>query len=175
MKLIFALFATILLTGCSENNMKPIDFKDQKPRLIIEEYLSGNVKAWGILQNRSGKVTRQFSADLNGKWDGKQLVLDEKFIWDNGEIQKRQWKIDKIDEQNYEGTAGDVVGKAKGYSYGPAFKFEYVLLVPVKGKEMKITFDDWIFMQDERVAINRATMTKFGIKVAELTVMFVKD
>ena len=70
---------------------------------------------------------------------------------------------------------GDVVGIAKGYSYGPAFKFEYVLLVPVKGKEMKITFDDWIFKQDDRVAINRATMTKFGIKVAELTVVFVKD
>ena len=81
----------------------------------------------------------------------------------------------KIDEHNYEGTAGDVVGKAKGYSYGPAFKFEYVLLVPVKGKEMKITFDDWIFKQDDRVAINRATMTKFGFKVAELTVVFVKD
>ena len=30
-------------------------------------------------------------------------------------------------------------------------------------------------MQDERVAINRAIMTKFGIKVTELTVMFVKD
>ena len=70
---------------------------------------------------------------------------------------------------------GDVVGKAIGYSYGPAFKFEYVLLVPVKGKEMKITFDDWIFKQDDRVAINRATMTKFGFKVAELTVVFVKD
>ena len=42
------------------------------------------------------------------------------------------------------------------------FKFEYVLLVPVKGKEIKITFDDWIFKQDDRVAINRATMTKFG-------------
>jgi hypothetical protein len=175
MKIIFALIATILLTNCSGNNMKPTDFKDQIPRLIIEEYLSGNVKAWGILQNRSGKVTRQFSADLNGKWDGKQLILDEKFNWNDGEVQNRKWTIDKIDEHNYEGTAGDVVGKAKGYSYGPAFKFEYVLLVPVKGKEMKITFDDWIFMQDERVAINRATMTKFGIKVAELTVMFVKD
>ena len=55
------------------------------------------------------------------------------------------------------------------------FKFEYVLLVPIKGKEIKITFDDWIFKQDDRVAINRATMTKFGFKVAELTVMFVKD
>ena len=49
MKIIITLIATILLTSCSGNNMKPIDFKDQKPRLIIEEYLSGNVKAWGIL------------------------------------------------------------------------------------------------------------------------------
>ncbi len=104
----------------------------------------------------------------------KEGVFDKNGKWMDG-WETRQWKINKIDEHNYEGTAGDVVGKAKGYSYGPAFKFEYVLLVPVKGKEMKITFDDWIFMQDERVAINRAKMTKFGIKVAELTVMFVKD
>ena len=174
MKRAFGLLFIILISGCA-NNMKPTDFKDQKPRLIIEEFLSGNVKAWGILQNRSGKVIRQFSADLNGTWNGKQLILDEKFDWSDGEIQNRQWKINKIDEHNYEGTAGDVVGTAKGFSYGPAFKFEYVLLVPVKGKEMKITFDDWIFKQDDRVAINRATMTKFGIKVAELTVVFVKD
>ena len=175
MKKFLYLFLIILFTGCANNKMEPIDFKDQKPRLIIEDYLPGDVKAWGILQNRSGKVTRQFSADLNGKWDGKELILDEKFKWSDGEIQTRKWKIKKIDEHNYEGTAGDVVGTAKGYSYGPAFKFEYVLLVPVKGKEIKIKFDDWIFKQDDKVAINRAVMTKFGIKVAELTVMFVKD
>ena len=174
MRTIFSLFLVIFLTGCA-NNMKPTDFKDQKPRLIIEDFLSGKVKAWGILQNRSGKVIRQFSADLNGSWDGKQLILDEKFTWSDGEIQTRKWKIDKIDEHNYEGVAADVVGTAKGYSYGPAFKFEYVLLVPVKGKEIKIKFDDWIFLQDDKVAINRAKMTKFGIKVAELTVVFVKD
>ncbi len=173
MKKAFGLLFIILISGCA-NNMKPTDFKDQKPRLIIEEFLSGNVKAWGILQNRSGKVIRQFSADLNGTWNGKQLILDEKFEWSDGEIQNRQWKINKIDEHNYEGTAGDVVGTAKGFSYGPAFKFEYVLLVPVKGKEIKIKFDDWIFKQDDNVAINRAVMTKFGFKVAELTVMFTK-
>ena len=174
MKKVVIFISILIITGCA-NNMMPTDFKDQKPRLIIEEYLSGNVKAWGILQNRSGKVIRQFSADLDGKWDGEQLILDEKFNWSDGEIQNRQWQIKKIDQHNYEGTAGDVVGKAKGFSYGPAFKFEYVLLVPVKGKNIKIKFDDWIFKQDEKVAINRATMTKFGFKVAELTVMFVKD
>ena len=153
MRLIISFILILLLSNCSGSNMKPIDFKDQKPRLIIEEYLSGIVKAW----------------------DGNILILDEKFNWSDGEVQTRQWNIKKIDDHNYEGTAGDVVGKAIGYSYGPAFKFEYVLLVPVKGKEMKITFDDWIFKQDEKVAINRATMTKFGIKVAELTVFFQKD
>ena len=50
-------------------------------------------------------------------------MLDEKFNWDDGEIQTRQWQITKIDDNNYEGTAGDVVGKAKGFSYGSAFKF----------------------------------------------------
>ena len=82
MKNIFKLFFPFLLiiiyafiTSCSTNsNMKPEDFKNKEPRLIIEEYLSGNVKAWGILQNRSGKVTRQFTADLTGKWDGTQLI-----------------------------------------------------------------------------------------------------
>ena len=174
MRYILTLFLTFFLTNCVAG-MKPEDFKDQKPRLIIEEFLKGNVKAYGILQNRSGKVTRQFSANLNGKWDGSQLILDEKFNWSDGEVQTRQWKIIKKNNNYYEGTAAAVIGTAKGYSYGPAFKFEYVLLVPVKGREVKITFDDWIFKQDDRVAINRAKMTKFGFKVAELTVVFFKD
>ena len=173
--MLLVIFIVVIGNLILKKNMKPEDFKDQKPKLIIENYLSGKVKAWGILQNRSGKVTRQFSAILDGKWNGKKLILDEKFDWSDGEIQTRQWQITKIDEHNYEGTAGDVVGKAKGYSYGPAFKFEYVLLVPVKGKKIKITFDDWIFMQNDKVAINRAKMSKFGIKVAELTVIFVKE
>ena len=100
-KSILLIISLFLITNCSNNSsMKPEDFKDKKPKLIIEEYLSGSVKAWGVLQNRSGKVTRQFSADLNGEWDGSKLILDEKFNWDDGEIQNRQWQITKIDDNN---------------------------------------------------------------------------
>ena len=174
MKKILGLILFFILTGCA-STMKPTDFKDQKPRLIIEDYLSGNVKAWGVLQNRSGKITRQFKADLNGKWDGTQLILDEVFNWTDGEKQKRTWKIKKIDDNNYVGTAPDVVGEATGVQYGSAFKFRYDLMVPFKNKNIKISFDDWIFKQDEKVAINRATLTKFGFKVGELTVFFMRD
>ena len=155
--------------------MKPEDFKGTEPTINIEKYFEGSVEAWGLLQDRKGKVTRQFKADMFGKFENNILTLEENFFWTDGEEQKRVWKIKKIDEHNYIGTASDVVGEAKGFSYGSAFKFEYDLIIPIKGKNIKISFDDWIFKQDDKVAINRAKLTKFGFKVGELTVFFRKN
>ena len=155
--------------------MQPEDYKNTKPKIKIEEYFLGKVKAWGIFQGRSGIVKRQFTAEMNGSFDGKNLILDEDFSWNDGEKQHRRWTIKKIDENRYEGTASDVVGIAKGVAYGSAFKFEYNLLIPFKDKKIKVRFDDWIYKQDEKIAINRAMVSKFGFKVGELTVFFVKD
>ena len=181
MKKVFLI--SILLIICAafiksylfDDSMKPEDFKNSEPEIKIEKYFEGQVKAWGILQDRKGKVTRQFNANMHGKFDNNILTLEEDFFWKDGESQKRVWTIKKIDEHNYIGTASDVVGEAKGVSYGSAFKFEYFLMVPFKGKNIKVKFDDWIFKQDDEIAINRATLTKFGFKVGELTVFFKKN
>ncbi len=173
MRLLLPFILFLLLNSCSE--MQPEDYKNTKPIIKIEEYFQGNVKAWGMLQGRSGEVKRQFVADMKGEFDGQNLILDETFIWNDGEKQERRWTIKKVGDNKYEGTAPDVVGIAKGVSFGSAFKFEYKLLVPYKDKKIKIRFDDWIFKQDEKTAINKATLTKFGFKVGELTVLFVKD
>jgi len=171
--LIIALFFTV---SCINNNsMKPTDFTNTEPTMTIEKYFDGPVKAWGLLQDRNGKVTRQFKADMFGSFVGDILTLKEDFYWTDGEKQNRIWEIKKINQNYYEGSAPDVVGIAKGFQYGSAFKFEYSLMVPFKGKNIKVSFDDWIFKQDEEVAINRATLTKFGFKVGELTVFFKKD
>ncbi len=173
MRLLLPFILFLLFSSCSE--MKPEDYKNTKPEIKIEEYFQGNVKAWGMLQGRSGEVKRQFVADMKGNFDGQKLILDETFIWNDGEKQERRWTIKKVGENRYEGTASDVVGLAKGVSYGSAFKFEYKLLVPYKDKKIKVKFDDWIFKLDDRTAINKAILTKFGFKVGELTVFFVKD
>ena len=143
MRLLLPVILILLLNSCSE--MKPEDYKNTKPIIKIEEYFQGNVKAWGILQGRSGEVKRQFVADMKGEFDGQNLILDETFIWNDGEKQERRWTIKKVGDNKYEGTAPDVVGIAKGVSFGSAFKFEYKLLVPYKDKKIKIRFDDWIF------------------------------
>ena len=155
--------------------MQPEDYKNTEPKIKIEEYFLGDVKAWGIFQERSGKVKRQFTAQMKGTFDGETLILNEDFSWNDGEKQQRRWEIKKVGENKYEGTAPDVVGIAKGVSYGSAFKFEYNLLIPYKNKKIKVRFDDWIFKQDDKVAINKAIVSKFGFKVGELTVFFVKD
>ena len=172
MRFLFPIFF-VLLISCSD--MKPEDYKNTEPKINIEEYFLGNVKAWGIFQGRSGIIKRRFTADMKGSFDGQNLILDEDFSWSDGEKQTRRWTIKKVGSNKYEGTAPDVVGIAKGVSYGSAFKFEYKLLIPFKDKKIKVKFDDWIFKQDDKVAINKATVTKFGFKVGELTVFFLKD
>ena len=63
--------------------MKPEDFKNTKPELKIEKYFEGNVKAWGMLQDRKGKVTRQFSANMKGSFENNILTLEEDFFWND--------------------------------------------------------------------------------------------
>ena len=173
--ILLIIISVLIKSNLFNDSMKPEDFKNTEPEIKIEKYFEGQVKAWGILQDRKGRATRQFKANMIGKFENNILTLEEDFFWKDGETQRRVWKIKKIDEHNYIGTAPDVVGEAKGVSYGSAFKFEYNLMIPFKGKNIKIRFDDWIFKQDEKVAINRATLTKFGFKVGELTVFFEKN
>ena len=121
MRLLLLFIFFLLLNSCSE--MKPEDYKNTKPIIKIEEFFQGNVKAWGMLQGRSGDVKRQFVADMKGEFDGKNLILDETFIWNDGEKQERRWIIKKVGDNKYEGTAPDVAGIAKGVSFRTSSKF----------------------------------------------------
>ena len=77
-KILFMSAFMFLLTGCS-SNMKTEDFIGQQPKLIIEDYFSGETKAWGMFHDRFGNLKRQFLVDIEGTWDGDILVLDENF------------------------------------------------------------------------------------------------
>ncbi|MBL8644783.1 MAG: DUF3833 family protein, partial [Rhodospirillaceae bacterium] len=92
--------AALLITGCSAS-MKPEDFANKQPRFVIEEYFTGKTKAWGIFEDRFGNLRREFLVDITGTWDGKQLILDERFLYSDGEKEQRVWTIDKVDDNTY--------------------------------------------------------------------------
>ncbi len=162
-----------VLQGCAQ--MRPEDFKDTRPVFRIEEYFQGKTRAWGLVQGRSGEVKRQFVVDIVGQWEGDEFVLRETFEFSDGERSERVWRIRKTGEHAYEGRAGDVVGFAKGSAYGQALNWQYDLLIEAGGSTWKIHFDDWMFLQRDDVLINRATMSKFGIKVGEVLLFFRRE
>jgi hypothetical protein len=164
--------ALIFLNGCT--NMNPIDFKDSEPKLVLEEYFSGNTRAWGIFEDRFGKLRRQFTVDIAGTWDGRELVLDERFAYSDGERDRRVWKIVKTGDHSYEGRTGDVVGTAAGLAYGNTLNWRYDMDLKVGDDTWRVHFNDWMFLQPNRVLINRARVSKFGIEIGEVTLFFMK-
>ena len=87
-------------------------------------------------------------------------------------IDRRVWTIRKIDDHTYEGTADDVVGTATGITYGNALNWQYDFDLQVGDSTFRVHFDDWMFLQDEDVMINRADVTKFGFTVGEASIFF---
>lgn len=154
--------------------MKPIDFKDTEPRLTLNKYFLGETHAWGLFEDRFGTVRRQFVVDITGSLDGDELVLDERFLYSDGEEDRRVWRIRKTGKHTYEGRATDVVGIATGETYGNALNWRYDLNLKVGDGKLRVRFDDWMFLQPSNVLLNRAKVRKFGIEIGEVTLVFMK-
>ncbi len=149
-------------------------YKGSAPTLDLQKYFSGPIQAWGLVQDRKGHVTRRFDVTMVGRWRGDVGTLEESFQYYDGETQKRTWTIKKITPMQYKGTAGDILGSADGKIEGNAMRWAYQMDLPVGDKTYKITFDDWMFLMNDGVLINRSYLKKFGITVAELTLFMQK-
>lgn len=161
-----------LLQGCA--SVKIQDFANERPQLDLRTYFNGPIEAWGIFQDRSGKVVKRFKVDIDAKWDGDTGTLDERFVYSDGTTQRRVWTIRRESAERYVGTADDVVGVAIGEAMGNALRWRYVMALPVDGKVYNVDFDDWMFLVDERVMLNRSAMSKFGFQLGEVTLSFTK-
>lgn len=149
-------------------------YQHKTPRLDLQQYFNGRVEAWGLVQDFRGNVTRRFQVSIDGRWQGDTGTLDEHFLFDDGEKQFRRWTLTKLDEQRYRGTADDVVGEAEGEVAGNTLRWRYTLRLPVDGSTYDIAFDDWMYQMDEQRLFNKATLSKFGIEVGEVTLFFQK-
>jgi hypothetical protein len=162
--------ALSLLTGCAGPQLA--DYASEKPAFDFRQYFNGTVLAHGIVSDRSGKVLRRFVVTMRCDWAGDEGTLDEQFVYNDGERQRRIWHVRRQADGRLVGTADDVVGEARGASTGSAFNWRYTLRLPVRGTIYEVQFDDWMHLVDERTVINKAVMTKFGVRVGEVVLSF---
>jgi hypothetical protein len=159
--IIAGLFGLALLGGCSTVEIDK--YRNQTPVLDLRDYFNGALDAHGIFQDRSGEVVKRF-----------HVVIDERFTYSDGTTQRRVWTITHLGDGRYRGTADDVVGEARGEAAGNALRWRYVLALPVDGKVYNVDFDDWMFLMDQRVMLNRSVMSKWGFRLGGVTLSFYK-
>jgi hypothetical protein len=110
--------------------------------------------------------------DIEGRYDGRTLVLGEVFRFGDGSVLERGWQLTRHDEHRYEATGDNVVGTARGECYGCGLFLRYDIALEVRGRRRVVHFDDRLYLQPDGTVINVAVITKFGIKVGGLTAFF---
>lgn len=171
MKLLAAT-AALLLSACSSSPVA--QYSALTPPLDLKSYFNGDIEAWGQFQDRSGKLVKRFYVQINATWQGNKGTLDEQFKYDDGTTQQRIWHLEDQGNGQYTGRADDVVGVAQGKVAGSVLNWHYTLALPVNGKTYHVQFDDWMYLHDPQTLVNRASMSKFGFKLGEVTLFFKK-
>ncbi|MDP4984795.1 DUF3833 domain-containing protein [Pseudoalteromonas tunicata] len=166
MRFLLVIFSLLVLTACSNPTIN--DYQNTEPKLELDQFFNGKLKAYGLVLDRQGLVTRRFEVDLIGSWHNNHGELNEWFYFDDGEKSTRNWKLTKLADGNYTGTAGDVVGIAKGKTAGSALYWKYQLLIKYQGDDYEITLDDWMYLVDDKRLFNKTELSKFGFKVGEV-------
>jgi hypothetical protein len=171
-RLLALLPTAALVAACASPTV--VDYAAEKPVLDLKTYFNGPIDAHGIFTDRSGKVVRRFTVQMTGTWTGNQGVLDERFTYSDGKTERRVWRLTDEGGGRWTGRADDVVGVAEGRAAGNALNWRYTLSLPVDGSVYEVQFDDWMYLIDDKVMLNKAAMRKFGIFLGEVTLSFQK-
>ena len=165
------------ISACARRDVAVLS--DRQPGLDLAKFFAGDSVAYGIFEDRFGNLRRQFRVNMTGTVEGDTLTLVEDFLYDDGERADRTWVIRRTGTDDrgivsYEGPAADVTGTARGRVAGNALNWEYDVVLSIDGRDVEVHFDDWIYQQHEDVAINRAYVSKFGIEIGSVTIVFLR-
>lgn len=166
------LILVLFFNACSGQKLN--SYSDELPKLNLKEYFNGHLYALGIVQDRSGQVIKRFSVEIEASWKENVATLDEKFLYSDKTTSSRIWKLVEMQPGIYQGSAGDVVGVAKGKTAGNVFSFDYVLNVPVGEKSYEVKFEDWMYLLDKKTLMAKSSMKKWGFYLGEVTLVMMK-
>lgn len=172
---LLAAAVVLLAAGCS--TVDPQVYAKDKPALDMKQYFNGTLIGHGMFMDRAGQVQRRFVVTIQASWNGDVGTLDEDFVWSDGVKEKRIWTLTPVPGApgRWSGTAADVIGQAQGVIAGNALNWAYTFdLKTADGKRYKIDFDDWMYLIDERVMLNRAVMSFWGFRVGEVLISFAR-
>lgn len=167
------ILAVLALGGCT--GVKVTDYADATPALVPEEFFQGRLSAHGVVKDRGGRVIRSFNADIVAYWQDGVGTLEEDFLFDDGEKQRRVWTLVPQGDGRYTGTAADVVGSGDLQVSGNSLFLDYVLRVPWRDGSIDLRVDDRMYLVSPDILVNESSMSKFGVRVGDLLLVIARQ
>ena len=135
--------------------------------------------AYGQFQDVFGTVRRSFVVTIQGDWDGERLRLQEDFVYEDGATEQRVWTLTKTGDDTWTGTAPGVIGVARGVEQDNRFNWKYEIDLPIPSVDgtsetMRVTFDDWMWLQTDNRLFNRAYVKRYGFDIGDVIISFEK-
>lgn len=153
------------MSGCAGPGVN--QFASVKPGFHPEQFFAGRAVAWGVLEDGSGDPTKRFTSVDVGTLAGDTVTIAQTISYSDGTSQSRSWKLRRVDDSHYEGTADDIVGVAQGEAAGNALHLEYDLALSPTNPLTHVHLNQWLYLQDGGDSmISRTTISKLGIVVA---------
>lgn len=162
----------IILPNC--NNNLDSNAMNLKNKIDLRSFFNGELDGWGIILDHRGRQIKSFYIKMQGSWNANKGTLKEWFEFDNGEKTTRQWDLNFENDQIFTAVANDVIGTAKGKQKNNLVNVKYTLQIPYGNRKINLSMDDWMYMVQEDVVLNRTSMKKFGFKVGELLICMKK-
>jgi hypothetical protein len=171
--LIIVCLATVLAAGCAEKRL-PVA-ADGGPAFDPMAFFDGHTRSWGVIENRSGAPTERIITESVGVRDGSEnLRLVQHLSFQDGTVQERAWVLWRSGPGQFDATANDMVGTARGEANGRMFHWEWVLARSPGNALMNVTMRQWMYRMDDGSVTIRTTVSKLGFILAEVTEQFTR-
>ena len=70
------------------------DYAGSEPQIDLRKHLNGAIKCEGVIYGPLGRVASRFTGDFETIWEGNRGVMREKFLYDTGNTQHREWRLE---------------------------------------------------------------------------------
>jgi len=144
------------------------------PALDLARWFAGRTMASGLFEDRFGRLKRSFVVDVAGAPSANGITLEEDFRYDDGQVERRVWRIETLPGGRFTGTAADVAGLAEGAVEGRTARMSYTLMVPVNGRRIAMRFNDRMVLMPDDTLLASARVSKFGLTIGHVFIAFRK-
>ena len=163
----------LLLAGCAAP-LRPQAFASTEPAFDPVTFWTHPTASWGVIEDRGGAPTEIVTTTTEATAQGVDGLHMVQHVRTGGKDTVRVWRLRRLGHGQFEATANDMVGTARGVASGRTFHWTWTLATKPGNALFNVSMEQWMYLADNGTLMNRTIVTKLGLRLGEVSEQFVR-